>query len=196
MSQRLILPINQARLTASWKTEAYQKRFGFPHYGVDLVSARGNTLVYASGSGEVLAAGFDSLLGNSLVIRYDSAEAEDGRSWELICRMFHFGLLLVEEGWAVNKDTPLGYYGATRKYCLGAHLHLELDRDTRHPFHTPTLSGRSTFFRGSSLGATCETMENPIGWLFCKASPPDRQSYQTAEDSFIRMEDRRIPRLP
>ena len=42
MKQTLILPINRAVVTASMGNAAYQARFGFPHYGTDLVSAVGD----------------------------------------------------------------------------------------------------------------------------------------------------------
>lgn len=193
MSQTLLLHINRTRLTASWKTQAYRQRFGFHHYGVDMVSAAGQTLVYAGGTGTVLAAGLDSVLGNILVIRYDRALSHSGAQAELVCRLFHFASLLVRQGQRVTKDIPLGRYGNTGRYSAGSHLHLELDTDTRYPFYTPTLSGRSSFFSGSGLGATDATMVNPMSWLYCKTSAPDSQSYTTAGDRYIRPEDEAVP---
>lgn len=195
MNQKLLLPVNHAKLTASWKTAAYRGRFGFEHYGVDMVSTRGQTLVYASGSGQVLGAGWDSILGYSLIIRYDRAQNAKNRQESFICRMFHFRSLLVRQGQALTKDTPLGHYGNTGLYSAGDHLHLELDKDLAHPFYTPTLSGSSTLFRGRRQGATDSTMENPMSWLWCKTTPPDSQSYQTAKDIYIRPEDWNLPLL-
>lgn len=195
MRQKLILPINQAKLTASWKTDAYKARFGFGHYGVDLVSSAGRTAVYACGNGTVLAAGADSILGYYLVVRYDKAFCRAGHECEVIARMFHFASLAVGAGRRLTKDTRLGSYGNTGIYSAGAHLHLELDRDLAFPYYTPTLSGRSTRFTGSRYGATDATMDNPLDWLYCKTSGPDYQSYATAEDEFIRPEDRSIPAI-
>jgi len=194
MNQRLILPLNHARLTASWKTEIYRSRFGFSHYGIDLVSSSGQTLVYASGEGEVLAAGWDNIFGNIAVLRYNGALNHiTGRRADVICRMFHFDRLLVQRGRKVNKDTKIGYYGNTGQYSFGAHLHLEADTDTAFPFHTPSLSGRSTFFSGSRHGATDTAMLNPLALLHCKASPPDNQRYTAANGGFIHPEDLAIP---
>lgn len=195
MSQKLILPINHTRLTASWKTESYRKRFGFSHYGIDMTSSKGEQLVYASGTGTVLRAGWDSVLGNCLVLQYDEAENEAGQTAPLICRMFHMASLLAAKGQRINKDTRLGYYGNTGIYSAGAHLHLELDKDIRYPFYTPTISGRSTLFRGSRYGASDVTMVNPVSWLYCKSSAPDYQTYSTAGDGYIRSEDRSIVKL-
>jgi len=189
--QQLILPINQAKLTASWKTQSYRTRFGFEHYGIDLVSTAGQTLVYASGNGTVLAAGYDNVFGYYLVIRYQTAR-RPGFTGEVICRMFHFASLLVRAGQRVTKDTKLGYYGNTGLYTTGAHLHLEMDRDVAYPYYTPTLSGRSTRFLGKTYGANDASMDNPLSWLHCKVSPPDNQRYTTADNQFIRLEDRSI----
>lgn len=191
MSQQLILPINHTKLTASWKTQSYRTRFGFGHYGIDLVSSTGQTLVYASGNGTVLAAGYDNVLGNYLVIRYAAAR-RPGFTGEVICRMFHFASLLVRAGQPVTKDTRIGHYGNTGLYSAGAHLHLEMDRDLAYPYYTPTLSGRSTRFLGRNLGATDATMDNPLSWLHCKVSSPDNQRFTTAKDPFIRSEDQTI----
>lgn len=196
MAARLILPINRARLTASWKTAAYRQRFGFEHYGIDMVSAAGDTLVYASGEGTVLAAGRDSVLGNCLVVRYrDALNRESEQERDVICRMFHFDRLLVGKNAKLTKDTPIGRYGNTGMYSIGAHLHLEMDTDLAYPFHTPTLLGKSTLFSGKRQGATDAAMSDPLEWLYCKTSAPDRQTYTTAGDRYIRQQDRTLPCL-
>ena len=159
-----------------------------------MVSSTGQSLVYASGNGTVLASGFDNVVGNYLVIRYDAAR-RPGYTGEVICRMFHFSSLLVRGGQRVTKDTKLGYYGNTGLYSSGAHLHLEVDRDLAHPYYTPTLFGRSTRFLGKHYGATDSTMDNPLSWLHCKVSPPDSQRYTTAWNLLIRGEDRAITEI-
>nr|DAU18166.1 MAG TPA: hypothetical protein [Caudoviricetes sp.] len=35
MSQRLILPINRARVTAGYKNSNYRQQFGYTHYGYE-----------------------------------------------------------------------------------------------------------------------------------------------------------------
>ena len=59
MQQKLILPVNRTRVTASAFNRAYRERFGYPHYGTDLVSAVGDRTVYASGTGTLIIAGWD-----------------------------------------------------------------------------------------------------------------------------------------
>ena len=36
MVQKLILPINACRLTATYKSKNYKKQMGYTHYGVDM----------------------------------------------------------------------------------------------------------------------------------------------------------------
>ena len=90
MKQTLILPINRAVVTASMGNAAYQARFGFPHYGTDLVSAVGDPTVYASGVGTLVAAGWDRYAGNTVIIRYPGAVYRpDGSAADVIFRYFH-----------------------------------------------------------------------------------------------------------
>ena len=70
MQQKLILPLNRTLVTASMGNAAYRAKFGFPHYGTDMVSAVGDTTIYASGTGTLIAAGWDKYAGNVVVIRY------------------------------------------------------------------------------------------------------------------------------
>ena len=191
--QKLILPVNRTKLTASWKTSAYLTRFGFNHYGVDMISTVGSRIVYAQGKGTVLLTGSDSVLGNIIVVRYaDVFGPAGGQGQDIIARMYHFDSITVKMGQALDKDTQLGIYGNTGQYSAGAHLHLEMDTDLNYPTYTPTLSGNSTLFKGRSAGATDKTMLNPIAWTHCKMSAPDYQAYTTAGDSYIRSEDRTI----
>ncbi|MBC3938159.1 M23 family metallopeptidase [Anaerotruncus massiliensis (ex Liu et al. 2021)] len=191
MSQKLILPINQALLTASMKTQAYLDKFHFVHYGVDMVSSRGDRTVYASGEGTVLETGVDSVVGNVVAVLYPGAQCRNGRSGDLIFRYFHLERILVKKGDAICKDTRIGCYGNTGSLKMAPHLHLEADSDTAHPLFSPTVL-RSSFLHGRSMGANDATVCNPIDWLACKQSPPDSQSYRTAGDVYIRPEDLKI----
>ena len=192
-SQKLILPINNTRVTASWKTNSYSTRFGMIHYGVDMVSSAGSTVLYASGNGTVLNCGYDNILGNMVVIKYpNSYNRITGKTQDVICRMWHMASITVKKGQSVTKDTKLGLYGNTGQYSTGAHLHIEFDTDVVNPYYTPTLSGTSTFFKGTKQGANDKTMSNPLEWLYCKTSAPDKQTYTTANDIYIRPEDKTI----
>lgn len=196
MPQKLILPINNALLTASWKSQRYQEKFGLIHYGADLISATRNTLVYALGSGRVLEAGWDRVLGNSVVVQYTNAfRHTNNTARNLICRIYHLDQILTRKGAILTKDTRLGYYGSTGQLTTGPHLHIEVDTDVKYPFHTPTVIGRTTLFFGRNYGATDATMSNPLEWLHCKTSAPDGQSYAIQNTDYTRPEDRDIPKI-
>ena len=196
MAQKLIQPINDLYLTASYKNSSYKTSFGFTHYGVDCRSEQRKTTVYASGAGTVLAAGYDSVFGNILVIQYPEAyNKATGKYVDVVVRYFHFASTSVTKGQAVTKDTVIGQYGNTGQYSVGAHLHFECDTDTKYPLWTPSLSGKSTYFTGSNAGASDATMSNPLSWIYCKSSSPDKQTYTTAEDSYINSADKSIDKL-
>lgn len=197
--QRLILPINDAKLTASWKTDAYKNRFGFVHYGIDLVSTVGNTTVYAMGECIVLGAGYDNVFGNSIVIKYPEVYNHKTQTYhDLIVRYNHFASINVKKGEEIKNNSAgviekvIGQYGATGQYVSGAHLHLEVDTDTQWPFFTPSLSVQSTLFKGTKFNANDKTMSNPLDWIYCKADAPDKQTWTTANDVYIRSEDKTI----
>ncbi|WRS26646.1 M23 family metallopeptidase [Oscillospiraceae bacterium MB08-C2-2] len=192
-SQRLILPINKCRLTASWKTDAYYNRFGFIHYGVDLISTTGavdgNRTVYASGEGVVLERGYDNVVGNMLAVLYlDAYNRVTGRIEDVVLRYFHLGSMNVSKWQKVTKDTVLGIYGATGSLKVSPHLHIESDTDIAYPLYSPTVYS-SNLLKGRKLGANDKTMQNTLEWLHCKTSPPDWQSYSTAQNSFVNTKD-------
>lgn len=192
MAQQLILPINNTKVTASWKTTAYMAKFGFVHYGADLISTIYNRTLYASGTGTVVACGNDSVLGNVVAVLYPDAQNRvTGKVRGVVLRYFHLARIAVKNGQKVTKDTVLGEYCNTGLYSTAAHLHIEADTDTAHPLYSPTVLS-SSLLRGRSRGATDTTMTNPIEWLYCKASGPDKQTYTTAGDQFIRAEDKTI----
>ncbi len=116
MQQKLILPLNRTLVTASMGNAAYRAKFGFPHYGTDMVSAVGDTTIYASGTGTLIAAGWDKYAGNVVVIRYPGAVYRpDGTAADVIFRYFHLaeiGKIPAGEN-AITKDTILGRYGGS-----------------------------------------------------------------------------------
>ncbi len=195
MSQRLILPINKTKLTASMKTTAYKTRFGVEHYGVDMVSAEGNLTLWASGEGTVVAAGKDSVVGNVVAVLYPGAvNHHTGKESNIIFRYYHLKEIMVQTGQTVDKDTTLGTYGNTGSLSTGAHLHLEADTDTAHPLYSPTVL-RSSFLQGRAAGANDKTMSNPLDWLHRKSDKPDNQTFTTANDAYIIQEDKIIPEI-
>ena len=172
MAQRLILGINSTRITAAYKNANYRKQFGYSHYGVDMTDkARKVKTVYASGVGEVVAAGWDDIAGNCCVIIYRNCQLPyNGGNRDIVIRYFHFDKLFVKKGDRVTKDTKIGNYGNTGN-SAGAHLHIECDVDILYPCHTPSISrSRQIMKRGT------DTTLNPTKVLWCKTTKPDCQS--------------------
>lgn len=186
-TQKLILPINAAKLTASMKTDSYRRRFGFEHYGVDMVCTSGSRTLYASGNGKVVAAGRDRVVGNVVAVCYPNAlHRPTGKAMDVVFRYYHLETILVKEGERVTKDTRLGVYGNTGSLKMA--LHLEADTDVAHPLYSPTV-GSSDFLRGRTQGANDKTLSSPVEWLHRKTSAPDNQTYATAGDSYISGQD-------
>lgn len=193
MSQKLILPIQKAKLTASYKSSAYTTKYGLTHYGCDIVSTVYDRNLRASGTGKVVAAGRDSVVGNVVAVLYPQAlNRVTGQIKDVVLRYFHLASIGVKVGSSVTKDTLLGVYGNTGQLPMSPHLHLESDTDTARPLYSPTVLN-SSLLRGRSKGATDATMQNPLMWLHCKRTAPDNQSWTTAGDSYIRTEDKVMP---
>ncbi len=161
MAQRLILPINNPCLTASFKSKGYSMKFGVPHYGCDMVAD--TTTLFACGNGEVVCAGKDSVVGNTLCIIYQDVWVPARKAClDLAVRYFHMADIRVKVGDKVTKDTIVGHYGATGKYVNGAHLHIEVDTDAKNWQGVPGLSpSKSTFYYAGG-----DTMINPCQVLF------------------------------
>lgn len=172
MAQKLILPINKARITAGYKNGNYRSQFGYTHYGVDMTVQRGyvDRTVYASGNGKVTHCGWHPSGGNVIVIVYEDCVLADGKRTGLAVRYFHLESIKVSVGQVVNKDTVIGLYGNTGA-SSGAHLHVEVDTDTKYPNYSPQTS-RSN----SVLKAGTDSTINPTKAFYCKRSKPDYQS--------------------
>lgn len=196
--QKLIQPINQAKLTASMaitKNTAYYKRFGFLHYGVDFVSTNGRQYLYGLGDGVVTFAGKDSVCGNVIGVVYrDAYNHRVGTSNDITMRYFHLENISVKAGDKVTIDTLLGHYGNTGKYSTAAHLHVEADRDTVYTQYTPTIA-KGSVLRGTSQRAVANTIVNPLDYFYTKTTTPENQTYTTANDSYINQTDKTIPIL-
>lgn len=190
MSQKLILPINACKVTASMGTSAYKAKYGFSHYGVDMVSTKGTFLIYASGTGKVVATGRDAVVGNVVIVQYnDALNRKTSRAQNLVFRYFHLTQISVKPGQPVDKNTVLGIYGSTGSLPMSPHLHLEADSDIKYPLFTPTVS-RSDFLKGTTAGANSQSICNPLDYLYCKTTAPDNQTYITAADAFVTTADR------
>lgn len=174
MSQKLIMPINKARITASYKNANYTKEFGYVHYGVDMTDKdRKDYTLYASGKGVVSHCGFNKSGGNVIVIVYRDCELPIGGTCDIVLRYFHLKTIKVKVGQKVNKDTVIGLYGNTG-YSSGAHLHLEADTDVNYPNYTPQISSSAS--NSVLKKGIASTMLNPRDVLWVKTSRPDYQS--------------------
>ena len=177
-TQKLILPINKMRVTAGYKNSNYQQQFGFRHYGTDLTSTNSDRTVWGSGVGTVLLAGYDNVLGNVLVIRYDNCQLTTGATKNLIQRIFHLDRIDVKQGQSITKDTRIGLYGNTGKYTTGPHLHVEFDTDTSYPSYSPTISTSSNIIKAGT-----DSTVRPAEVMYVKNSAPDYQTVVGASNS-------------
>lgn len=191
-AQKLILPINKCKLTASKGTSAYRSRFGFEHYGVDMISLAGDRTVWGSGIGVVLACGNDSLFGNTVIVKYTNVyNHKTGKTQDVIFRYFHGAKILCKKGDKVTKDTRLMMYGDTGKYNVGAHLHISADYDTKYYQYEPGISVSGTIIKKG----TASTMLNPMDVLHCKVSAPDNQFITRSADQYTIATDTNIPKI-
>jgi len=171
VAQRLILPINECRVTAGYKNELYKKAWGFPHYGVDYHTGAATPTIWGLGDGEVAAAGFDSLFGGTVVVVYPAVLVHwDGVVRDLVARCFHMKSIAVKAGQRVTKDTRLGIMGNTGHYKFDPHLHIEFDNDILRPCHVPGLAKD-----GNIIKRGMDTTIDPSGVLHVKVSAPDSQ---------------------
>ncbi len=175
MSQKLILPINKARITAGYKNANYRKQFGYAHYGVDMTDqSRKDKTVYASGVGQVTHCGYHPTGGNVVVIVYKDCVLTDGKVRDLAIRYYHLESIKVKAKDKVTKDTVIGMYGNTGA-SSGDHLHIEVDTDVNYPNYTPQTSKSN-----SVLKAGVDSTINPTMALYVKATKPDNQSIKSS----------------
>lgn len=171
MAQKLILPINNLRVTAGYKNANYKKEFGYTHYGVDYTDkAKKDTKIWGSGIGEVKATGWSNSGGNVVIVVYKDCLLTNGTVKDLTIRYYHLDKISVKKGQKVTKDTILGYYGNTGA-SSGAHLHLEVDVDTTYYQYTPQI-GRDNGILKKGTDSTID----PVTCLYVKTSSPDNQS--------------------
>ena len=112
MVQKLILPINACRLTATYKSKNYKKQMGYTHYGVDMTDKnKKDKNVWASGVGEVLETGWSNSGGNVVVVLYKDCLLTDGTVRDLVIRYYHLAKIICKKGQKTSKDTWLGLYG-------------------------------------------------------------------------------------
>lgn len=143
--QKLVMPMNDAKITCGYKNAYYKSVYNMHHYGMDMVSTSDSRALYGLGNGTVIAAGWDGInssknssgagCGFVLVVQYDNVFNHNTRkTCNVICTFMHLREQpLVKVGDKITTKTLLGYYGGTGAYVNGDHLHIQFDTDTKHP---------------------------------------------------------------
>lgn len=176
--QKLIMPVNQATVSASFKNDNYKKRFGFAHYGVDMY---GSLSIYSPGLGVVLSTGMDPMYGNYVTAYFPHCHPTGA---SLIFNFFHLDKITVDKGDVLNKDILLGVMGKTGTYATGVHLHTEA-----YYMDYPPMKNFSPFPSKRFHKLPVERMVNPLSILFTKTSAPDSQSIKFTQDGYCNQED-------
>ena len=140
---------------------------------MDFTEANGQRTLYASGYGVVLGLSSNSnnIIGQWIAIKYFSVRGYG----DIIARYFHLGTIFVSVGQKVDLNTKIANYGATGNYVTGAHLHIELDSDTKAWNYTPTLSSDNGGLCAGIRGANDTTL-NPAHIFKLKTSSPENQT--------------------
>ena len=177
-TQKLILPINKMSVTAGFKNANYYKKFGYKHYGIDVTSVGSDRTIWGCGVGRILETGFDNVLGNVVVIRYDNCHIKNGTTKNLIQRLYHLNRIDVSKGQSITKDTRIGLYGSTGQHVTGTHLHIEFDTDVNYPTYSPTLGTSSNIIKAGT-----DSVLNPADVMHIKSTAPDNQSVAGTSNS-------------
>lgn len=195
MAQKLILPLNDFRLTCTYKHPSYV--YGgkkATHYGIDASDRnRKDFTLWASGEGVVKAVGYDATVGNTIVIVYKNAILHDGSIRDLTFRYFHLkdGSIRVKVGDKVTKDTRLAIIGNTPvSKGMAVHLHLEVDKDTddRYVCWSPTVTKTYGLIR-KGVDSTID----PLKVLWVKNTAPDYQRYMADTNGWITESSKKLP---
>ena len=193
MPQHLILPLNQAQLTAGYKNAQYKTKFGFSHFGIDLSNGAGDDrTLWAMGEGTVRAAGLDSIFGNTVVITYPAVYVHrTGKIQDLTVRLYHLDSVAVKAGQPVTTATRIGVMGNTGKYTTGPHVHVEIDTDVKMPTYAPGLAGNSNIIKRG-----IDTTLRPSDVLYVKPTAPDKQSITFAAGTYADPTEADLPLYP
>lgn len=173
--QRLVLPINNFKPTAGYKSAKYRQKWGFNHFGVDCVGA---DTVYALGNGVVKLAGCDGKNGKTtgatsgcgfvaIVVYEDCENNKTGKASDLTVTYMHLREMpKVKAGQKVTKDTVIGYMGNTGATTTGKHLHIQMDTDTKYWQYCAGLRKRSYGVFKFLSGGNVDSTVNPVNYLW------------------------------
>lgn len=186
MPQFLLLPLNKAQLTAGYKNAQYKKKFGFTHFGIDLSnSPSDDRTLWGMGEGIVKACGYDNIFGNVVVIVYKEVYMPYTKKvQDVTVRLYHMASIFVKEGQKVTTATKLGIMGNTGKYSTGAHVHVEIDSDTKMPEYAPGLAKSSNIIKKG-----VDTTIKPSNVLYIKPNAPDNQTLVFAAGNYANIEE-------
>lgn len=167
-----ILPINDAKLTCGYKNPLYYQQYGIRHYGCDLVSVSNKRGVYASADGKVIAAGWDgtntpaypngnnSGCGYVLIIVYPNIKIKGMQKTGATFTYLHLKEQpVVKVGSQIKQGQLLGYYGDTGSMVFGAHLHLQIDTDTKYPQYCMGMGSGHRILKHGTVDSTVNPMD-------------------------------------
>lgn len=165
-SQLLFFPMKECTVAAGFKNAKYPGGHkGVIHYGVDFDDRWGKSYdALASGEGIVLGTEKNSnnSIGGVVVIRYDNVyNPTIGKIQSLVARYYHFETISVVKGQKVKAYQKIGVIGVHKWWN---HIHMEIDTDIKHPFHTPQVAEGSSKLLIRS-GANDKTLLNPMDVL-------------------------------
>ena len=194
MAQKMILPLNDMRTTATYKHPDYKINGRHClHFGLDCSDRnRKDFTLWGSGNGTVKACGYDNTLGNVIVIVYPACILHDGNVRDLTFRYCHLKSIAVKKGQKITKDTRLGVIGNTGSLKMAVHLHLEIDLDTNDKYlcWTPSISKDSNIMKRG-----VDTTINPLTVLWVKTTHPDYQRYMADSSGWITESSKTLPKI-
>ena len=156
MVEKAILPINQTRITAGYKSAEYLKSMGFPHYGIDMTDDnKVQKEVYAPFKMKVTHVGYDNLMGHTVIgVSVGDVDVHNGPkkgARRLVVRFAHLEKTFVKVGDIVAPESAaIALYGMTGTYGNAPHLHMELDTDINYPNYSPTLKSSSNIWKAGT----------------------------------------------
>ena len=186
MTEKAILPLNNARITAGYKNALYRQKMGFSHFGTDMADLkRKDFAVYAPFKMKIVTVGSDALMGGSIIaVSVNPIDVHYGPkkgARRLVVRMAHLAKTYVKAGDIVApEDAKIADYGSTGKYGGSPHLHIEIDADIKYPTYSPTLSRSSNIWKAGT-----DSTINPMDVFKVDASGQRgyKQSFSHAKSS-------------
>ena len=193
MKQNLVFPVRRAKITAGYMATEYFKKYGYNHYGVDMICVNDKYFdVYACGNGTVIDAGNDGAnsVGNVVIIRYNDVVICDMEGNEnvkdLICTYFHLqdGSIKVKKGDKVNAETKVGLYGKTGYGIEGEHLHIQFDTDVNNPYYCTGIAGRGYILKHGTVNSTVNPLHVLCNWDSADKDREYRGEFPNWNDDF------------